>query len=667
MLSFMHRSLILKLLVVLTIILAASFTGLSFFILKKQQTLLGDMSTRVGSALASAGDQTDASLDKMKSHVDELLHTMQTDTSETIADGTRKALDTEEENLRKAMESLLLKNADGITAMLNSVTPSIIARKAFAELIKYSKAAAATNEIIYTLFLDNDGSPFPGHLNTKDPKVKNYLAQEEDIAPIQKILKYSRTDNTVMVFEFPIEYYGTTLGKTVICMNRDSVISEIESLARRFEALNANNSREIEAALEKGSQQVLSEINKDLHLVNRATADATQNTTALLAGAAASAGNSIRMVIIVVGLACSVLTLVLIGFLLHILVVLPIKNVSDGLKDTAEGEGDLTKRLALDRQDEIGVLAGWFDTFLERLDRIILDINTSSGTVRTAARTMQDDASSMSGSVSSLSERSTTVAAATEEMSVNMESVAAASEQASINVTQVSDAAEQMKTTLNEVAANCDRARDIAGNASAGASNATTKVTRLGQAANEVSKVTQVITDIAEQTNLLALNATIEAARAGESGKGFAVVATEIKGLALETAGATQDIRAKIDGIQASTQETVNEVGRISEVITEVNQIVTSIAAAVEEQSAAASHVAENISQAATGIQEVNLNVSQSSQVSTEIAGDIAEVNTVSETMSQGSTRMAAQAGELSALASTLEEMISVFKISGKA
>ncbi|MEH0022989.1 MAG: HAMP domain-containing methyl-accepting chemotaxis protein [Desulfobacter sp.] len=666
MLSFMHRSLILKLLVVLTIILAASFTGLSFFILKKQQTLLGDMSTRVGSALASAGDQTDASLDKMKSHVDELLHTMQTDTSGTIADGTRKALDTEEENIRKAMESLLLKNADGITAMLNSVTPSIIARKAFAELIKYSKAAAATNEIIYTLFLDNDGSPFPGHLNTKDPKVKAYLAQEEDIAPIQKILKYSRTDNTVMVFEFPIEYYGTTLGKTVICMNRDSVISEIESLARRFEALNANNSREIQAALEKGSQQVLSEINKDLHLVNRATADATQNTTALLAGAAASAGNSIRMVIIVVGLACSVLTLVLIGFLLHILVVLPIKNVSDGLKDTAEGEGDLTKRLALDRQDEIGVLAGWFDTFLERLDRIILDINTSSGTVRTAARTMQDDASRMSDSVSSLSERSTTVAAATEEMSVNMESVAAASEQASINVTQVSDAAEQMKTTLNEVAANCDRARDIAGNASAGASNATTKVTRLGQAANEVSKVTQVITDIAEQTNLLALNATIEAARAGESGKGFAVVATEIKGLALETAGATQDIRAKIDGIQASTQETVNEVGRISEVITEVNQIVTSIAAAVEEQSAAASHVAENISQAATGIQEVNLNVSQSSQVSTEIAGDIAEVNTVSETMSQGSTKMAAQAGELSALASTLEEMISVFKISGK-
>jgi len=663
--SLFDKYLIFKLLVVLIIVLALSFSGLSFFILKKQKTLLSEIGTQVNTVLSQTGNKAERSFDALSTHVKELLHSMQEDTTQTIAATTRTALDSEEKNIQVAMESLLLKNSEGISAILNCVAPGIISRKSFGDLINYSKAAVETGEIIYILFFDEKGDPLPSHLNPKDPKIRGYLTQgSKDLAPIQRAIQESKEDESVMVFEHPIKFYGSVLGKTIICLNRDSVISEITALAGRFNTLRDTNSQQIESTLNTKSGQVLEDIGKDLKDVNNASRQVTGQTQTILTQAAAKGTDSIRLMIILMGSLCTVVTLGLLGVCLHFLVILPLKNVSEGLADTAQGEGDLTRRLSLTRKDEIGILAGWFDTFIEKLNRIIGGVNTDVVTVRDASGEVLSDASTINEGVSSLHKRAAAVAAAAEEMSASMDSVAAASEQASTNVNQVSEAAGQIKASLTEVSSNCDRARTIARNASDGADNASTKVGHLGQAAREISKVTEVITDIAEQTNLLALNATIEAARAGTAGRGFAVVASEIKGLASQTADATEDIRTRVQAIQSSTEETVSEVSRISEVIAEVNEIVSSIAGAVGDQSDAASNVAESISQAAEGIQEVNVNVSESSQVSTEIAKDIAGVNTVADTISQGSIRMTRRAEELSSLASRLKETIGVFKVS---
>ena len=139
--------------------------------------------------------------------------------------------------------------------------------------------------------------------------------------------------------------------------------------------------------------------------------------------------------------------------------------------------------------------------------------------------------------------------------------------------------------------------------------------------------MTETITEISEQTNLLALNATIEAARAGEAGKGFAVVANEIKELARQTAAATVNIKDRINEIQSTTSTTVVDIEKISKVIIEINNVISGIATAVEEQSVASNEIAGNISQASQGLVEVNENVAQSTTVVADITREIAEIN----------------------------------------
>lgn len=334
------------------------------------------------------------------------------------------------------------------------------------------------------------------------------------------------------------------------------------------------------------------------------------------------------------------------------------------LKDIAQGEGDLTKRLSIVSKDEIGSLSKWFNLFIEKLNPIILEIGENAQTVTRSSKELFAVSDEMSGGIKKLSGMANSVAVASEEMSSNMNSVAAASEQASTNITMVADSASRMQATLGEVASNCERARGISASAASQVDNASKRVELLGNASKEISKVTDVITEIAAQTNLLALNASIESARAGEAGKGFAVVAGEIKSLAGQTAIATADIRKRIEEIQRSTQDTIQDVTKISRVISDLNQIVMAIAQAVEEQSATAREIAMNIEQASIGVGEVNENVAQSSQVASEITRDIAGVNVISEDMFKQSRQMNQSAMDLRDLSLKLKEMISVFKVS---
>ncbi len=341
----------------------------------------------------------------------------------------------------------------------------------------------------------------------------------------------------------------------------------------------------------------------------------------------------------------------------------PINDAVAGLKDIAQGEGDLTKRLLVRSKDEVGEMAGWFNTFIEKLQGIIKQIALNSSAVGSSSTQLSDISQNLLSSAEDTSQRSTNVAAASEEMSANLNTVAAAMEESATNAAMVATAAEQMSSTINEIAENAEKARSVSSQAVGQAGSAYERMNELRQAADKIGKVTEAITEISEQTNLLALNATIEAARAGEAGKGFAVVANEIKELAKQTASATLDIKNLIDNVQTTSKSTEEEIEQISKIIGGVNDIVGTIATAVEEQTAATQEIANNIAQASQGIQEVNENVNQSSTVAADITRDITEVSNAARTISDGSNDVKQSAEDLLQRSRELSDIVGSFKV----
>lgn len=316
-----------------------------------------------------------------------------------------------------------------------------------------------------------------------------------------------------------------------------------------------------------------------------------------------------------------------------------------------------------DRKDEVGDLARALHTTIESLRKLVSDLSQGIQTVASSATELSAASAQAATSAKSMSEKSATVAAAAEESCATSSSVSASMERASANLTSVAGATEQMSSTVAEIASNSEKARAISEKAMAQAQTISTIMSELGRAAQEIGKVTETITDISAQTNLLALNATIEAARAGSAGKGFAVVANEIKELAKQTSEATEDIKAKIAGVQNSTTGAVQTIETITGVIKEIGNTVASTAAAIEEQATVTKNVAGEIAQATTVVREVNEQVAQTASVSRSIASDIATVNSATADIRGGGEQVQSSATELSRLSEHLKVLVAQFSV----
>ncbi len=302
----------------------------------------------------------------------------------------------------------------------------------------------------------------------------------------------------------------------------------------------------------------------------------------------------------------------------------PIRALSAAMERLAAGD-DAVEVQGHDRKDEIGPMARTVLVFKEnaaakrRMESQQAEQKARAEAERHAlmnGMAEQFEASvktvvaQVSSAVTQVQGNARELSAMADQSKAQAVAVAAATQQASANVQTVATAAEEMSSTIAEISRQVNRSAEVAGHAVGRAQGTNQSIQALAVQAGAIGDVVKLITDIASQTNLLALNATIEAARAGEAGKGFAVVASEVKNLANQTAKATDEIAAQIGGMQQATGEAVQAIAEISDTITQINEIATTIAAAMEEQDAATKEIARNVQQAAHGTEEVSSNIS---------------------------------------------------------
>jgi methyl-accepting chemotaxis protein len=303
-----------------------------------------------------------------------------------------------------------------------------------------------------------------------------------------------------------------------------------------------------------------------------------------------------------------------------------LQGMTERVKDVAEGEGDLTRRIEISSDDEIGELAQWFNVFMDHLQKLMQSIAGTTDQVAAASE--------------QLSATSRQITANSEETTTGMQSVSEAGGQVNTNLQTVASGAEEMNSTIGEIAKNATNAARVSGDAVAAAESANQTVSKLGDSSVEIEKVIEVINSIAQQTNLLALNATIEAARAGEAGKGFAVVANEVKELAKQTAKATEEIKQKITVIRENTGGAVAAIGGIKDVIDKISRISAVIATAVEEQSATTSEMSRNVAEAARGASTISSNIAGVAEAAQNTSTNVSEAQTATEHLARTTSQL---------------------------
>jgi len=326
-----------------------------------------------------------------------------------------------------------------------------------------------------------------------------------------------------------------------------------------------------------------------------------------------------------------VLTLVLGGIIVRG-VTRPVAAMTGAMKQLAAGDAGI-EIPARQRSDEIGEMAAAVEVFKQNMietERLRREQEASKQQAEADKKAMMarlagDFEASVNGIVqivttasSELQTTAQTMTGTAEQTTRRATAVAAASEQASTNVQTVASASEELSSSISEISRQVAESTKIAGQAVDDAGRTNVQVQALAEAAQKIGDVVKLINDIAGQTNLLALNATIEAARAGEAGKGFAVVASEVKSLANQTAKATEDIAAQVKSIQNATSDSVQAIGAITGTISRINEIATTIAAAVEQQGAATQEIARNVQQASAGTAEVTSNIAGVSEAASE-------------------------------------------------
>ena len=337
------------------------------------------------------------------------------------------------------------------------------------------------------------------------------------------------------------------------------------------------------------------------------------------------------------------------AWLLPMLVTTPLRKINDRIQNIAEGDGDLTIRIDLDRNDELGVLAGNVNKFMEKLQGLISDIRNNTNDVSGAAELLLEVSSSSQKAADEQCQSITMVVAAVNELTVAIQEVARNTGDTAQNAKKANQITDQGQNRIHTAV---ERVQGL----SSRITQTAEIMIRLETEAKKVTSVIDVIRGIAEQTNLLALNAAIEAARAGEQGRGFAVVADEVRTLASRTQKSTEDIQGMLSQLQTGVQHAVEAMNASTSMTDEAVGSANEAGESLAGIGSAVQNITNMAIQIATAAEE-------QSSVTEEIDRNLVDINQLAMSTSEGAAKTADASQRLNQLSASLRQLLGRFRV----
>ncbi|MDO7929333.1 methyl-accepting chemotaxis protein [Pseudomonas sp. KFB-139] len=508
--------------------------------------LEADLASRLG----VDSQHLSSELERASSEVTSSLDALSASTRQRLSAGLSTRLKDEQGQLRATLEKSLKDSATDMAELLAAVAPRAMWDNDTPTLSEFARRAQRNPNVLFVVYDDAAGEHLTRYLNRDNVLIKALLAKGEGERAMDKVLNAAKNDPSVYYIEAPISPNGVEIGKVRMGVSTAAVEENLAALDKRFSSLITNGEQLVSDSLASASKDSSAALRTRLQSAQAAATAMTSNTSLAVQGAAQELRWRIGLGLALVGLGVLLLLAVVLGrrvvSKLHLLIA--------ALNDLAAGEGDLTKRVRLDSNDEIGDMSAAVNRFIDKLQPIVREAGDVAQRTGVEIGVMSQRNAGADAAAELQRDEVAASLKALEQMADEAQSESHAMQAALRQVVDIKQATNENTRTSNQVGGLIEA---LAGQVETGSQ----VIERLAQQSEQIEVVLEVIHGIAEQTNLLALNAAIEAARAGETGRGFAVVADEVRALASKTQSSTGDIQEHIGALQRGAKEAVAAIG----------------------------------------------------------------------------------------------------------